>query len=285
MWVEWVKNSSLAPLRTKSSSFPNNNFHPQTTPFSPHLKPSISFKDIDSLLTNSPKYPSSPLHKHSISPKQPDPTRHNPTRKIPCLKDVHTLVTESEINPTRKHPSVFHQVRAWVGLGRATRQAHPPPDSENKVVLYYTSLRVVRRTYEDCMAVRSILRGYRVRMEERDLSMDAAYVEELEKVSGSKGEKAVKKLPRVYINGKYIGGVDEIKHLQETGVLVKMLREIMPCEGGGVCLVCGGCKYVVCECCDGSHKVYIGKLEGFRTCHLCNVNGLVKCSFCVSSVF
>ncbi|KAL9226686.1 hypothetical protein vseg_002469 [Gypsophila vaccaria] len=293
MWVEWVKNSSF---RTKCSPFSDHhNFHPHTTSFSPWTTPfsprTASFspvKDIDFLLTNSPNHPSSPLHKHAFFSARPEPAR-----KFSSLKDAHAPATEPENNPTRKHPpSIFHRVWAWIGSGlcRANRPARsaalppPPPDSSEKVVVYYTSLRVVRRTYEDCMAVRSILRAYRVQMDERDLSMDAAYREELEKVSGSKREKAVKNLPRVYINGKYVGGLHEVKQLQEAGVLVRMLRDVPPSEGGRVCRVCGGCRYVVCECCDGSHKVYVDKLEGFRTCHVCNVNGLVRCTFCVSGV-
>ncbi|GJN33328.1 hypothetical protein PR202_gb21916 [Eleusine coracana subsp. coracana] len=40
------------------------------------------------------------------------------------------------------------------------------------MVLYTTSLRGVRRTFTDCSAARAILRGFRVAIDERDVSMD-----------------------------------------------------------------------------------------------------------------
>ncbi|KAI3806283.1 hypothetical protein L1987_22182 [Smallanthus sonchifolius] len=47
------------------------------------------------------------------------------------------------------------------------------PGAEKRVVLYMTSLRVVRPTFEACRTVQSILRGFRVSIDERDLSMDS----------------------------------------------------------------------------------------------------------------
>ncbi|CAD6266064.1 unnamed protein product [Miscanthus lutarioriparius] len=60
---------------------------------------------------------------------------------------------------------------------RLTRAGKP-------VVLYLTSLRSVRRTFEDCRAVRAILRCYRVRLDERDVSMHAAFRSELRDLLG-----------------------------------------------------------------------------------------------------
>ncbi|CAN1347257.1 Auxin efflux carrier component 7 [Linum perenne] len=47
-------------------------------------------------------------------------------------------------------------------------------------VLYFTRLRVVQRTFEDCRTVRSILRGFRVPIDEHDLSMDGKYLGEMQ---------------------------------------------------------------------------------------------------------
>uniref|UniRef100_A0A7N0UQF3 Uncharacterized protein n=1 Tax=Kalanchoe fedtschenkoi TaxID=63787 RepID=A0A7N0UQF3_KALFE len=46
------------------------------------------------------------------------------------------------------------------------------PGAEDEVVVYFTSLRGVRRMYEDCYAVRMIFRGLRVYVDVRDVSME-----------------------------------------------------------------------------------------------------------------
>ncbi|XP_047182195.1 uncharacterized protein LOC124848541 [Vigna umbellata] len=50
--------------------------------------------------------------------------------------------------------------------------------TEERIVVYLTSLRGVRRTFEDFNAVRMILEGFRVWVDERDVSMDIAYRED-----------------------------------------------------------------------------------------------------------
>ncbi|PSS19138.1 Thioredoxin-like fold protein [Actinidia chinensis var. chinensis] len=78
-------------------------------------------------------------------------------------------------------------------------------DTEDRIVVYFTSLRGIRRTYEDCCAVRMILSGFRVMVDQRDISMDLE--KELQSVLGEKNVN----LPQVFIRGKYIGGAYAIK--------------------------------------------------------------------------
>ncbi|XP_023512265.1 uncharacterized protein At5g39865-like [Cucurbita pepo subsp. pepo] len=184
--------------------------------------------------------------------------------------------TDSPPN-TPKKPSIFHRVRLYTSVLRSwSHRRLQLPDSEHRIVVYHTSLRVVRRTFEDCRTVRSILRGFRVSIDERDLSMDSKFVDELQDAIGRKNIS----LPRVFIGGRYIGGVEEIKLLNESGEL-KRLIERLPEAVSLFCEVCGGIGFVVCEECDGSHKIYVEKC-GFRTCNACNINGLIRCPSCSS---
>ncbi|KAL6143441.1 hypothetical protein ACLB2K_054136 [Fragaria x ananassa] len=128
-----------------------------------------------------------------------------------------------------------------------------------KVVLYFTSLRGVRKTYEDCCHVRVILKGIGVRVDERDVSMHSGFKEELkELVKGGCGGIS---LPKVFVGEKYIGGAEAIRQMHEDGKLEKLLES---CEklndvggdGGGVCEACGDIRFVPCETCSGSCKIY-----------------------------
>ncbi|KAJ4979614.1 hypothetical protein NE237_010394 [Protea cynaroides] len=212
------------------------------------------------------------------------------------FKDIQNLCKE-ELEPIQpKKPNIFQRVRIANAVLRTLSRPvlpkslppPPPPDAgtqisislpgaEKRIVVYYTSLRVVRKTFEDCRTVRSILKGFRVSMDERDLSMDAAFLDELHSILGTKELT----LPRVFIGGRYVGGVEEIRQLHETGELKKFV-EGFPADAG-VCEECEGNRFVLCEQCNGSHKCYMEK-GGFKICSACNVNGLIRCSSCYSSV-
>jgi glutaredoxin domain-containing cysteine-rich protein 1 len=143
-------------------------------------------------------------------------------------------------------------------------------------VLYFTSLRVVRKTFEDCRTVRSILQGFHLPIDERDVSMDAQFLDELQEIIGCQKFS----LPLVFIGGRYIGGAEEIRQLHENGELKKLIARL-PVVDPNACDLCGGLRFIVCERCDGSHKVYKEKM-GFRSCTVCNVNGLIRCPSCSS---
>lgn len=158
---------------------------------------------------------------------------------------------------------------------------------KDRLVLYFTSLRGIRKTYEDCCHVRVILKGLGVRVDERDVSMHSGFKEELKELLGDRFNRGG--LPRVFIGNNYIGGVEEIGRLHEDGHLEKLLDS---CEkinkGEGVCEGCGDTRFVLCETCSGSCKVYYeGEEEdgevadyGFQRCPDCNENGLIRCPIC-----
>lgn len=155
------------------------------------------------------------------------------------------------------------------------------PGTEDRVVVYFTSLRGIRRTYEDCYAVRMILKFFRVHIDERDISMDSSYRKELLNVLG---EKQTVSLPQVFIKGKYVGGADVIKQLHETGQLAKLLKGL-PARAIGpwqVCDACGDVRFIPCANCSGSKKVFDEDEDRLIRCPDCNENGLIRCPTCCS---
>lgn len=152
------------------------------------------------------------------------------------------------------------------------------PGTEDRIVVYFTSLRGIRRTFEDCYAVRMIFRMFRVCVDERDISMDSAYRKELQSVLGEKNAS----LPQVFIRGKYVGGADVIKQLHEVGDLAKILKGIPVREPGYVCEGCGDVRFVPCSNCDGSRKIFDEDEGVMKRCLECNENGLIRCPNCCS---
>ncbi|KAK8601425.1 hypothetical protein V6N13_058864 [Hibiscus sabdariffa] len=225
--------------------------------------------------------------------KTPAPIR-NTSSPFSCssFKDVQHLCAEGSspsLSPSaRRTANVFHRVRIANSLLRSWAPARPQPngkfpvsipDSDKRIVVYFTSLRVVRSTFEDCKTVRSILQGFRVSIDERDLSMDSRFLNELKGILG----KSQLTLPRVFIGGRYLGGAEEVKQLHETGEL-KKLMEGLSTAAPGLCGVCGGFRFVLCDECNGSRKLYTEK-SGFKTCTDCNENGLVRCPSCFYAPF
>lgn len=162
-----------------------------------------------------------------------------------------------------------------------------PPGGGGAVVLYTTSLRGIRKTFEECNSVRFLLCSLRVLLYERDVSMHLGYREELWHVLGGRAIP-----PRLFIRGKYIGGADEVLCLHEQGRLLPLMRgmPILDRSSGVPCRRCGGAWFVLCGECSGSRKVYHGgggkggsRRGGEETvvrCPHCNENGLVVCTLC-----
>jgi glutaredoxin domain-containing cysteine-rich protein 1 len=151
-------------------------------------------------------------------------------------------------------------------------------DKKGKIVLYFTSLRGIRKTYEDCCAVRMIFRGFRVAVDERDISMDSTYKKELQSLLKGKPMS----LPQVFFRGNHIGGMEEIRQLNEAGVLAKLLEGLPVLDPTLVCETCGDARFVPCPNCSGSKKVFDEEQEQLRRCPDCNENGLIRCPGCCS---
>ncbi|CAI9772128.1 unnamed protein product [Fraxinus pennsylvanica] len=167
-----------------------------------------------------------------------------------------------------------------------------PPNGENKVVIYTTTLRGVRKTFEDCNAVRSAIEGVGVVVCERDISMDRGFRDELRELMKGK-EKSELIPPRVFVKGKYIGGIDEVMKIVDDGSLGELLQGLPKTRCGYVCEGCAGVRFLPCFRCNGSCKMVVainqgadvdgkqGKKTMVLRCSDCNENGLVLCPICI----
>ncbi|XVF07504.1 hypothetical protein REPUB_Repub06bG0144700 [Reevesia pubescens] len=152
-----------------------------------------------------------------------------------------------------------------------------PPGGEESVIFYTTSLRGIRKTFEDCSSIRFLLDSFKILVYERDVSMDMEFREELWRILGRRVIP-----PKLFIKGRYIGGADAVIGLHEQGKLKKLLEGIPSALPNSLCTGCSNMKFLVCSNCNGSRKVIAGK-EGDELCMKCpdcNENGLVKCPVC-----
>ncbi|KAL5545685.1 hypothetical protein UlMin_005372 [Ulmus minor] len=152
-----------------------------------------------------------------------------------------------------------------------------PPGGSNSVIFYTTSMRSIRKTFEDCQAIRFLLESLKVSFQERDVSLHQEFREELWKVLEGRVIP-----PRLFIKGRYIGGADEVVGLHEQGKLKKLLEGIPLSGSNSPCSGCANVRFVVCCNCNGSRKVFteVEDDEFCIRCPECNENGLVKCPIC-----
>uniref|UniRef100_A0A0E0KVU7 Glutaredoxin domain-containing protein n=1 Tax=Oryza punctata TaxID=4537 RepID=A0A0E0KVU7_ORYPU len=241
----------------------------------------------EALADTSPSEPTScSVTEEEEQPAQPE------KRADPCDKPISTA--------TGDMPELSGIVRARINAfqekierrsskgARDAKVAHlRPPGGDKKAVVYFTSLRGVRKTFVECCSVRSILRSYGVRVDERDVSMHAVFRAELAELLGP-GGFACAALPRVFVDGRYLGGAEDVHAMHEAGELARVLEgcEAAPVRKLGymeACATCGDVRFVPCETCFGSCKVFVDDDVGvgeFRRCPDCNENGLIRCPVC-----
>ncbi|XP_057744931.1 uncharacterized protein At5g39865-like [Arachis stenosperma] len=274
MWLPWQKSSALQ-IHDTSSQQPHSHFS------------CSSFKDIQTLFLEEPPATTATITK----PKPSTTIFHRVTLANSLLRawSTHLLNQPSKLtnSPSQTYASragepdsraAKSDVRAVEMDSRAKEMVSSVivPRAEQRVVVYFTSLRVVRSTFEDCKTVRSILRGFKVALDERDVSMDSGFLRELRRVTGRTNGLT---LPRVFVNGRYVGGAEEVRWLHESGELKKLLEGLPASDSLRQCHVCGDHRFVLCGECSGARKVYEEK-GGFKTCTACNESGLIRCFSC-----
>lgn len=222
-----------------------------------------------------------------LSPQHPtllrrlSPVRYRPDEipKFPGIVKARVADFEEKIDARRRR-----SFNSAASLKISSLKNPPPPAGKGKLVLYSTSLRGVRKTHEDCCNARAILRSYGVRIDERDVSLHGGFRDELSEILG-----AGTKLPKIFADGRYLGGAEEVERMHEKGELREALKDCEMAAGlkgsyGVACEGCGGYRFLPCEICSGSCKVFVEEEEdefgGFRRCVNCNENGLVRCPLC-----
>ncbi|XP_016396996.1 glutaredoxin domain-containing cysteine-rich protein 1-like [Sinocyclocheilus rhinocerous] len=180
---------------------------------------------------------------------------------------------------------VKHKVSAgqilFNNLAKVLQQPELTPDF-GRIVIYTTSFRVVRTTFERCELVRKIFQNHRVKFIEKNIALDSEYGKELETRCKRVGEPP--SLPVVFIDGHYLGGAEKILAMNELGEFQDLLNKIERVQHPNTCQTCGGFAFVPCPMCHGS------KMSVFRNCFTdsfkalkctaCNENGLQPCSSC-----
>ncbi|KAJ9555695.1 hypothetical protein OSB04_010309 [Centaurea solstitialis] len=217
-----------------------------------------------------------------------NPTFVNPNQEIPSLDHKNTIFVnrnQESLNLDRKDP-IFVKSVASKPVSLAEFEELCPPKGENMVVIYTTTLRGVRKTFEACNAVRTAMEGYGVFVCERDISMDRGFREELRELMKGKDSSELVP-PRVFVKGRYVGGADDVLKTMEEGGFERLLDDLPKSKAGFVCDGCGGVRFLPCFSCNGSCKVVVVDRSGGERrkrvvvrCGNCNENGLVHCPIC-----
>ncbi|XP_046624706.1 soluble guanylate cyclase gcy-33-like [Neodiprion virginianus] len=149
-----------------------------------------------------------------------------------------------------------------------------------KVVVYTTTMGIVRETYYACTKVKQILRTHMVKYEDRDMFMSTEYQKELR----DRIQSTTIQVPQLFIDGQYIGDAEVVERLNESGELRRMLKPYKSPDACTTCQICGGYRLLPCSVCNGSKKSV--HRNDFTTefvalkCMNCDEVGLVRCQHC-----
>ncbi|KAK8406130.1 hypothetical protein O3P69_007089 [Scylla paramamosain] len=163
---------------------------------------------------------------------------------------------------------------------RVEQDAYFMERERGKVVVYLTTLGIVRDTYERCLRIRKILWTLLVRFEERDVFMARdTQLQLLDRLHSSHVS-----VPHVFLEGQYLGDAEQIERLNECGELRRLLQpyrracQVSPCD------TCGGFRLLPCSVCNGSKKSvhrndFTLEFVALK-CSSCDESGLVRCVEC-----
>ncbi|KAH8287302.1 hypothetical protein KR054_005543, partial [Drosophila jambulina] len=205
-------------------------------------------------------------------------------------RDVRVLGSsgKSSANSTiRSAKGTVRGVKNRVRNGVATFLQLQQPNVKNylekdmgKVVLYTTSMGIIRETYAKCANVKQILRTLLIKFEERDVFMSLEYQQEMRE---RMHDEAIS-VPQLFVEGQHIGDADTVERLNESGELRQMLKPYKSIATAYTCQMCGGYRLLPCPSCSGSKKSvhrnhFTAEFVALK-CMNCDEVGLVKCPNC-----
>ncbi|XP_019869565.1 glutaredoxin domain-containing cysteine-rich protein CG31559-like isoform X2 [Aethina tumida] len=149
-----------------------------------------------------------------------------------------------------------------------------------KVVVYTTTMGILRDTYQACMKVKQILRTLLVKFEERDVFMSSEYQSEIQERMHC--EHIL--VPQVFVDGQHVGDAETIERLNESGELRRIMKPFKSIDACSTCKSCGGYRLLPCQVCNGSKKSvhrnhFTAEFVALK-CMNCDEVGLVRCPSC-----
>lgn len=199
------------------------------------------------------------------------------------LRDIFSPQQESTIKSYKGTVrGVKNRVRAGIATFTSDQRIlkHFMDRERGKVVVYITTLGIVRDTYERCLKIRKILWTLLVRFEERDVFMARDTQLQLIDRLHSRGVS----VPHVFLEGQYLGDAEIIERMNECGELRRLLQPYRKSATSSFCNVCGGFRLLPCSVCNGSKKSvhrndFTLEFVALK-CSSCDESGLIKCNDC-----
>lgn len=99
---------------------------------------------------------------------------------------------------------IFREQEQFIKIYFYSQPQNYKEKDAGKVVLYTTSMGIVRQTFAKCANVKQILRTLLVKFEERDVFMSIDYQQEVR----DRMQSADMLIPQLYVDGQHVGVSD-----------------------------------------------------------------------------
>ncbi|XP_043658191.1 glutaredoxin domain-containing cysteine-rich protein CG12206 [Drosophila teissieri] len=225
---------------------------------------------------------------NSSTEYEPQPfAEDQPGEDFAGYRDIRTEGKLSANSTIRSAKGTVRGVKNRVRNGVATFLQLQQPNVKNymekdlgKVVLYTTSMGIIRDTYAKCANVKQILRTLLIKFEERDVFMSVEYQQEIRE----RMHDETIRVPQLFVEGQHIGDAEIVERLNESGELRQLLKPYKSIATAYTCQTCGGYRLLPCPSCSGSKKSvhrnhFTAEFVALK-CMNCDEVGLVKCPNC-----